>query len=156
MDIHDYLIDQKGQDWSTLLAPWHDKLPRTFTLWMVNRFGDLFIVLDDSSVWTLRLDEGKLERRTDSRDHFCELIDQNDNANDWLLIPLVDELVAAGVTLGPGECYGFAVPPVIGGEYKLKNIRRKELKEYYAFLADFYQQIDDVPEGSQIVIEIKR
>ena len=156
MDIYDYLIDQKDHNWSELLAPWHDKLPREFTLWMVNRFGDLFIVLDDKTVWSLRMDEGNVERQADSREHFRELIDQDNNANEWLLIPLVDQLVAAGIKLGPGECYGFTVPPVVGGEYSLKNIRCKELRDYYVFLADFYRQIADVPDGTPISLEITR
>ena len=156
MNVAGYLIDQKGHDWNALLSPWHEKLPQEFTLWMVNRFGDLFIVRDDETVWTLRMDEGNLERRANNREHFRELIDQGNNANDWLLIPLVDNLVATGVTLAPGECYGFAIPPIIGGEYSLTNIRRKELREYYSFLADFYRQIADVPDGSPVTIKIVR
>lgn len=39
MDVNDYLISQAGKDWRTLLSGWLEILPKSFTLWMVNRFG---------------------------------------------------------------------------------------------------------------------
>ena len=37
------------------------------------------------------------------------------------MIPLVDQLVEAGVHLETGECYSFLTPPILGGEYTVKN-----------------------------------
>ena len=48
-------------------------------------------------------------------------IDEDDNANDWLMIPLVDRLVAAGVLLKPGECYSFLTPPSWAGITPLRT-----------------------------------
>jgi hypothetical protein len=154
MHIRDYLIDQSGLDWSELLSPWRRVLPAEFTLWMVNRFGDLFICLDDSSVWRLPMDEGVITRIANSRDQFASLVDQANNANDWFLIPLVDEMVANDVQLQTGQCYGFKVPPVIGGQYEVFNISPKKLGEYYAFLADFYDQISDLPDCTPVQLKI--
>ena len=53
MNVNDYLIDQTGLDWAELLSDWHWLLPEDFTLWLVNRFGDLFIGLGDGSVQML-------------------------------------------------------------------------------------------------------
>lgn len=156
MDIHDYLIEQECLDWGKLLAPWHETLPSKFTLWMVNRFGEPILALDDGSIWILSLDEGNLKKVADSRDEFCDLADQGNNGNEWFFIPLVDELVAAGITLKHGECYGFTLPPVVGGKYELGNVRPKPLGDYYGFLADFYRQIADVPDGGTITFEIVR
>jgi hypothetical protein len=154
MDINDYLIDQSGLDLNKLLSPWHGKLPREFTLWMVNRFGDLFLRMDDGSIWSFRMDEGELSRLADNRDHFADLVNQEDNANEWFLIPLVDQLVAAGYRLEAGQCYGFVVPPVISGEYATKNIRPITLREYYSFLADCYKQIEHLSDGAQVSLKI--
>jgi hypothetical protein len=156
MMLSDYLIDPTGTDWPALLKPWAWRLPATFTLWLVNRFADLFIVLDDGSVHVLLTDCGELRRLAASRDHFAELIDQDDNADDWLLVPLVDDLVASGALLTPGQCYGFKVPPVIGGGYNLSNISPRDLREYLAFLADFYEQLKDVPDGTSVTIRLER
>jgi hypothetical protein len=154
MDINDYLIDQSGKDWMALLKGWGSVLPASFTLWLVNRFGDLIIVLDDGSVHMLDLGSGQLSRLADSRDQFAELLDIDDNANDWLMIPLVDRLVAAGMTLGPDRCYGFKIPPVLGGSYDLENVATISLVERYASMADICRQIKDVPDGTPIKLVV--
>lgn len=50
MTLNDYLLEQDGVDWNESLQAWGWLLPERFTLWMANRFGDCFIVLDDGSV----------------------------------------------------------------------------------------------------------
>lgn len=97
--IHDYLIDQAGIDWSAALQSWAWLVPVEFTLWIVNRIGDLFIVVADGSVHRLDTGGGTLAKVAQSRDDFAARIDEGDNANDWLAIPLVNRLVAAGMTL---------------------------------------------------------
>jgi len=154
MDINDYLIAQAGKDWPALLSGWQDAVPENFTLWMVNRFGDLFAVHDDGSVHMLDVGAGRVERLADSRDHFCSLIDVGKNANNWLMIPLVDACVASGLILGESQCYGYKVPPILGGEYQLSNIEPTDLSVHYAFLADIYRQTKDVPDGTMIRVVV--
>ena len=45
MSVHDYLIDHIGFDWAHLLSGWERLLPTEFTVWLMNRFGDLFLIL---------------------------------------------------------------------------------------------------------------
>jgi hypothetical protein len=87
MDVHDYLIDQNGKDWSELLSDWSSVLPSSFTIWLVNRFGDVFIVFEDGSIHMLDVGIGAIKRVADDRDHFTALLDIGDNANNWLMIP---------------------------------------------------------------------
>ena len=51
--LADYLIEQQGKDWADLLSGWVPPLPESFTVCMVNRFGDVFAVYDDGSVHML-------------------------------------------------------------------------------------------------------
>ncbi len=104
MDINDYLIDQNGIDWGMLLAEWIPRLPPEFTVWMVNRFGDLIVMLEDGSVYYMDFSANELRRIAESRDDFIKKIGNDDNANDWLMIPLVDACVAAGMQLRPNQC----------------------------------------------------
>jgi hypothetical protein len=68
MDINDYLIDQTEKDWGALLRDWVPPLPSSFTLWLVNRFGDAFVVSDDDgSVHMLDVGGGTLARVADNR-----------------------------------------------------------------------------------------
>ena len=148
MNIHNYLIDPTGRNWSALLAGWKDALPPAFTLWLVNRFGDLFVVLDDGSVHMLDVGIGVRRRVADSRDHFGKLLDVGANARNWLMIPLVDACVSVGMVLGASQCYGYKHPPILGGVYNAGNVAPVDLGAHYAVLANLYRQTRDLPDGT--------
>ncbi len=151
MDINSYLIDQAGNNWGSLLSDWVPPLPSSFTLWLVNRFGDAFVVSDDDgSVHMLDVGGGTLARVADNRAHFTDLLDQSDNANNWLMIPLVDACREAGMSLEPSKCYGFKIPPVLGGKYEVANVEPTDLAVHYSLLADIYKQTKDLPDGTPI------
>ena len=150
MDINNYLISQAGKDWRALLSDWSKILPPSFTLWMVNRFGDLFVVLDDGAVHMLDVGIGRLKRLANDRSHFAALIDVGDNASNWLMIPLVNACVASGMILGPNQCYGYDIPPILGGRYEIGNVSPTDIAVHYAFLADIYRQTRNLPDGTPI------
>ena len=150
MNIHDYLIDCSSFDWPKLVETWHWHLPNTFTVWVMNRFGDLFLKTEDGKIHLLRLDDGSLTCLADSHDQCCDRLDQGNNANDWLMTPLVDRLVAAGKTLGQNQCYAFIQLPVLGGSYDLKNIEVREVAFQYAALGPIYEKLKDIPDGTSV------
>lgn len=151
MDINDYLIEQSGKDWAALLRDWMPPLPASCTLWLVNRFGDAFVVSDDDgSVQMLDVGAGTLTRVADNRSHFAGLLDIDGNADNWLMISLVDECRKAGMSLDAGQCYGFKIPPVLGGKYALSNVEPTDLAVHYSMLADIYKQTKDLPDGTPI------
>jgi hypothetical protein len=150
MNIQDYLIDQHGKDWSEFLSGWSDLLPSSFTLWLVNRFGDVFTVFEDGSVHMLDVGTGVIERAADNRDHFTTRLDENDNAGNWLMIRLVDQCVATGLKLEHNQCYSYKVPPILGGEYAVGNVAPMNLTAHYSFLADIYRQTKDLLDGTRI------
>jgi hypothetical protein len=148
LNINDYLIDQQGRDWPALLAGWKDALPASFTLWLVNRFGDLFVVFDDGSVHMLDVGIGQRRRIANDREHFAKLLDVGNNANHCLMIPLVKACVAAGMVPGAGQCYGYKTPPILGGSYNASNVDIWALEAHYALLAHLYRQTKDMPDGT--------
>jgi hypothetical protein len=152
--VADYLIEQSGIDWSKALATWSWLLPPRFTLWLVNRFADLFLVLPDGTVHMLDVGVGTLTRLADSRDDFAAKIDEDDNADLWFMIPLVDQMVAAGVVLQPAQCYGFKKPPVLGGDYRVENAGPLLLWDYLASYGSIHEQLRDVPDGTQVVLKV--
>jgi hypothetical protein len=155
VNIEDYLIDQEGKDWADLLTSWGPLLPESFTIWLVNRIGDVFAVFDDDSVNILDVGRGTLERVADNRDDFATKIDLDDNLNGWLMTDLVDRCMAAGLTLSPNQCYGFRVPPMLGGDYCVENISPTDLSVHYSFLADICLQAKDLPDGTRVRVVVK-
>jgi hypothetical protein len=150
MNVQDYLIEPSGRDWPELLSGWSASLPSSFTVWLVNRFGDIFAVFEDGSVHLLDVGIGAIRRVADSCDDFAVQIDADDNADDWLMINLVDQCVAAGITLGNDQCYGYKIPPNLGGKYSVENVEPTDLSVHYSLLADIYRQTKDLPNGTRI------
>lgn len=154
ISVADYLIDQSGIDWPKALASWSWLLPPKFTVWLVNRFADLFLVLPDGTVHMLDVGAGTLTQLAGSRDDFAAKIEEDDNANQWLMIPLVDEMAAAGVVLQPGQCYGFKTPPVLGGDYTVENAGPLPVWDYLGAYGSIHEQLRDVPDGTQVVLNV--
>lgn len=155
MNIQDYLIDCSRFDWPKLAASWHWLLPPLFTTWMMNRFGDLFLKTEDGKIHRLALDDGSLEVLADSKDQFCDKLDQPGVANDWLMIPLVDSLVAVGKTLHEGQCYAFIQIPILGGDYVVENVTVRDVARQYAALGPIFEKLKDIPDGTSVVFKTK-
>ena len=134
-NINDYLIDPTGHDWPVLLASWMRLLPLGAGMWAVNRIGDVFVMAGDGSVHWLDVGTEHVARIAASRDDFLAKVDEKNNARQWLATPLIDDCVAAGMGLGAGQCYGFRVPPLSGGDYVVENMEVVALTEHYARLA---------------------
>lgn len=93
---------------------------------------------------------GTLERLASSRDEYADLLDVGDNANDWLMIPLVDQCVQAGLSLTENQCYSFKTPPILGGEYEVANTEICDLSVHYSLFGQIHSQIKDLPDGTRI------
>jgi hypothetical protein len=154
LDINDYLLDVTDVDWSTTLSPWLFLVPDELTIWLVNRFGDIFAALDDGCIHMLDVGGGTFERVANSRDHFRAMLDIDDNANQWLMIPLIDKLVAAGKRLRNGYCYSYLQSPVLGGDYTVDNTIVIPITEHYGLNASIHTQIMDLPDGSPVTWKI--
>jgi hypothetical protein len=156
MQVEDYLIDHEGFYWPAMLADWAWLIPKDeFTVWLMNRYGDLFLVFDDGTVYMLDVGNGSLEKLADSRNEFCDRIDEADNANSWLMIPLVDSLVRAGKLLEAGRCYSFIIPPPLGGEYTIENTATLNVAEHYGVYASIHKQIKDLPDGTKVRLRVE-
>ncbi|MGA9672337.1 MAG: DUF1851 domain-containing protein [Terracidiphilus sp.] len=156
MDVMDYLIDLEGKDWAELLSGWRFLLPQSFNVWLVNRVGDVFAVFPDDSVHMLDVGRGTLERVADSCDDFVTRIDQDDHRNTWMMVSLVDACRKAGLTIGPNQCYGFKIPPMLGGSYEVENMEPTDLSVHYTLLGEICEQTKDLPRGTTVKrIEIK-
>jgi hypothetical protein len=150
MNINDYLIDQAGKNWPDLLSGWSDLLPSTFTIWLVNRFGDVIFVADDGSVRMLDVGVGKVTQLANSREEFCKVVDEKNNADLWFLVSLTEACVAGGAVLAVNQCYGWKVPPLLGGKYQVDNVEPTDIGVHYGVLADIYRQTKDLPDGTNV------
>jgi hypothetical protein len=155
MELANYIIDHENVDWPTVLADWAWLLPEELTVWLMNRYGDLFLVFNDGTVHMLDVGNGTIEQLAENRDEFALKIDEDDNVSNWLTVPLVDRMIEAGERLRADQCYSFIIPPTLGGEYTVENTAILSITEHYSVYASIHQQIKDFPAGTQVVLKIK-
>ena len=72
---------------------------------------------------------------------------------DWLMIPLVDELVAAGITLEPGQCYTYRVLPIVDGDYSVENTTVVEIDRHLTEIGSIQATVRDLPNGSLVDVD---
>jgi hypothetical protein len=142
MNVNDYLISQAGKDWSALLSFWLPPLPAQCGLWLVNRFGDVFVLGENERVLRLDVGSGVCTEVARNRRHFTELLGVGDNAQEWLRCSLADACRRAGMQLKPQECYGFKIPPTLGGKYEVSNLTPTHLAIHYSYQAYICKQTD--------------
>ena len=140
MNVNDYLIDPRGMDWKVLLKSWVPPLPDDFAVWLVNRLGEVIVVLPDESIHWLELGSGTLHRLASNREHFAQLLDSGNNADKWLRLSLIDACCRSGMILAMGECYGFKIPPALQGKYEVSNLKPSPLDRHYSLLAHLVKQ----------------
>ncbi len=156
MDVNDYLIDISELNWDNLLSEWTWLLDDDveFQPWMMNRFGDLFWVDGEGVVNLLNVTDGTIEAVSETEAAFLDLLEDEDTAFEWFMVDLVDELLEQEMQLRDGECYGFKVLPVLGGEFEPGNVYVSGLEKYWSFCGDVHRQINDLPDGAEIKIDI--
>jgi len=122
----------------------------------MNRFGDLFLTTDDGKTHRLALDDGSLEVLAESKDRFTDKLAEPGIADDWFMIPLVDELVRAGKTLQEGQCYAFIQIPILGGDYVVENVAVRDVTDHYAAMGPIFEKLKDIPDATVVKFEIDK
>lgn len=110
----------------------------------------MILIVDDGRVALLDTGGGCVTYLAESREQFCQLIDKPENAENWLFISLVDRLVEAGVRLGHHQCYGFRLPPMLGGEYSVENIRVCNIRVHHTLMGQLSHKLRNSPDGTPI------
>lgn len=116
-----YTLDPGEHEWEALLRPWDWRLPEAYAVRLANRYGDVFLEVPGAGVMALDIGQGTLEPVAASLEEFERGLEDPEKAAMWLMIPLVDQLVASGSRPGPGQCYSFARPPSAGATTRPKT-----------------------------------
>ena len=64
------------------------------------------------------------------------------------------EALAAFGPVPEGRCYCLKIPAVLGGKYEISNMATISLNELISFAGDVAQQIEGLPDGTQMEIQI--
>ena len=154
-DIQNYLLPVERDDWHELLTPWAELLPKNSSPWLLSRFGELFMEQADGRIGMLQISGFQYLVVAEYKQDFEEWLTDPDKLTEWFLAPLVDHLVSAGKSLPTGKCYSFITPLGLGGQLTEENVMIIPIKEHFGCFGDIFQQIKNMPNGTQIELKVQ-
>ena len=137
---HSYSLTE---DWLWLVGK--DKRPI-----LISAIGDLFLEDESKKIYWLDTGAGNLELIADNIQDFQEKLQNNELANEWLLINLVINLKESGKILDEGQIYTYKILPVLGGEYTVDNFEPTDIEVHFSVTGQLHRQIKDLPPGTKI------
>ncbi len=137
-------------DVAALLAFWRWLVPEDYRPIQMNKFGDWFFVASDGQVIMLDLLEGDLTPIAGTIQEFDQRKNLPNQHNDWFLDGFVFRCESEGLILSKGQCYGWQVHPIIGGEMKFENIQVFDLSVYQSLMSQLLPQWKRLKPGDPI------
>ena len=119
-----------------------------------NDFGNLIIKDKAGKYWRLCPEDVYCEVIANNYEELNILSHDQDFANDWHMVNLVN---IAKEQLGPlkaGQKYHLIIPGILGGEYDISNFRIVSIIEQIRFSGDIGKQIQELPDGANIELKV--
>ncbi|TAK91541.1 MAG: DUF1851 domain-containing protein [Burkholderiaceae bacterium] len=132
---------------------WSWLIPESLSAFMCASSGDVFLEAEDQSIHWLDTGQGRLTRVAESREEFLSAL-REDNGAEWLLAPVIDQLLDSGKSLAPDQCFAYKVMPILGGTYTVDNMVPMSASKWYGFSGYVHSQIKDLPDGAHISFTI--
>jgi hypothetical protein len=137
-----------------LNAEWRWILPSIDEVVAVNCMGNVLLRDGNQCHWRVCPEELSAELFARTPEDLQAAYADPERKADWQMSALVSELVDKYGEPSIGECFGLVVPAVLGGEYSISNIRRRDLYEYLRFTGDVAKQAKDLKHGETVKFKI--
>jgi hypothetical protein len=143
------VLDVPAPDIERALTDWEWLAPPQTNVALVGAFGDLFFETSDGVVM-LDMLEGTLRAVAKDREAFIQAVGDDDYRDELLGDVWVQAAARRGLNLGPGECFDWAVPPILGGQCSAENLAKTLIVVKISIAGQLHQQIKDLPPGTPI------
>jgi len=132
------------EDWRWLVGPSLQPV-------LVTASGDAFLQdASDGSVHVLDTIAGEVSRVAGSVDELRALLGDRGFVTGYLAVEMVSDLKRAGRLLGPGQVYGWKVPPALGGEVAPHNVEPTDMDVHFSITGQIHEQIRGKQPGTRI------
>lgn len=119
-----------------------------------NDFGNLIVQDAEGKYWRLSPEDCSCKIVASNRNELDALSADQEFLHDWYMRALVDE---ARSTCGPlldGRKYSLKIPGIFGGEYGGGNLAITPLDELVRMSGDIAKQIQNLPDGATISLNV--
>ena len=103
---------------------------------LVSCVGDIFLFGNDDTIDWLDTSVGQLKQVATNLEEFEQLLNQEQNIDNWFLATIVEQLIINGKTLKENEVYSFKVLPTLGGDYSADNFDTTDISVHFNFRAN--------------------
>jgi hypothetical protein len=153
--LADLIVNSQDVDLEDICSCWQWRLRGPKSLVLISKLGDMFLIGNDACIYWLQTDSGDLTRIADNLEHFEQLLQKDENLDQWFLPSLLGKLANAGKILAKNQVYSYKKLPVIGGEYTIENIDTLDISVHFAFSGQICEQIQNLPDGTKVKITFK-
>lgn len=131
-----------------LLGYWSWLVSDTYEPVLMTAFGDWILASGDGRVHLLSMLDGDIAEIAPNLATFLLQASDVEYQDEWFLAGLVDRMVADGVHLLTGQCYGFKTPPVLGAPIGPDNVAPIDIVVYHSIMSQLHRQIAENPDQS--------
>lgn len=135
---------------------WSWKLGKPVEIVATNRFGNAIVRNEAGEYHRIIPEEWQCKLLATSTAELEEKRREPGFIRDWEMLPLIARAEVVHGQLADGQVYYLVVPGVLGGKYAEENIRKISLVELLAYSGSMARQIDDVPDGAEVKIVLKK
>jgi hypothetical protein len=119
-----------------------------------NAFGNIIFRDAAGRFWRMCPEDVYCEVIAESQTEYDALLGDEEFLVDWEMVLLVQAAYRAVGPLKPGHRYCLKMPGALGGDYVESNIGTVPWSELIAFSGHLAKEIEDLPDGTPIQIEI--
>lgn len=116
---------------------------------LVTATGDVFFEASDAIVF-LDTIEGDLLVAAADMTGLATVLSEPDGRDRWLLEGLLRAVQARGAGLADGQCYDFAVAPVLGGPIEADALAPFNFEVKLNIAGQLHEQVRNLPPGTKI------
>jgi hypothetical protein len=156
MYLDDFTISTTNLDIPDLIDCWKWLLKKIDKVLLISKLGDMFLIGQNDAIYWLATDTGTLTTIANSTEEFEQLLQDEENLDNWFLPSLLEQLHEAGKMLKQNQVYSFKMMPIIGGEYTVENIEPTDISVHFTFTGQIFEQVKDLPDGTPIKIKLDK
>ena len=152
LDWEQVVIDKRAvmADDSSLLEEWRWLIPNDSEAMLPTACGDVFLHLPDGSIAFLDTYKGSCATVASNYEEWKAMLNDRLQLEAWFRGGLIGDLLEAGLTRQPGQCFSPLVPQILSGSWEPSNFDACDLLIHLSMLGQIHRQVKDLPEGTKI------
>jgi hypothetical protein len=144
----DFIKEPTKEEVEALLPQWSWIVPPTATPLFISIFGDWVFGNPDGSLSVLSVLEGTYEKVANNAHEYNELNKTPEWCEEVFIAGWYPIALENGICPNEGECIGWQVHPIIGGEFSVSNLKVFSVSVYQALMSQLHSQLQGVANAS--------